>query len=247
MTSDLRIALRQLRKSPGFAVTAILTLALGIGANAVVFSVLNAVVLRPVNVPRAQNLYLVQRFQYASQSYLDYVDLRDRNRTFESLATFNIMGPVGVDTGGNPSTAWPYLASGNYFDALDIQPYLGRFFHASDEHGPNSAPYVVLSYAYWHGHFHGDPGIVGRVAQINKHPLTIIGVAPPAFRGTELFFAPAMWIPMVEQPTVQGVSSLLYRGDHSALVVGRLKPGVTPAQATTDMNTIGAWLSKTYP
>jgi predicted permease len=239
--------LRQLRKSPGFAVTAILTLALGIGANAVVFSVLNAVVLRPVNVPRAQNLYLVQRFQYASQSYLDYVDLRDRNRTFESLATFNIMGPVGVDTGGNPSTAWPYLASGNYFDALDIQPYLGRFFHASDEHGPNSAPYVVLSYAYWHGHFHGDPGIVGRVAQINKHPLTIIGVAPPAFRGTELFFAPAMWIPMVEQPTVQGVNSIQYRGDHSALVVGRLKPGVTPAQATTDMNTIGAWLSKTYP
>ncbi len=247
MMNNLRIAMRQLRKSPGFAVTAIVTLALGIGANAVVFSVLNAVVLRPVNVPNARNLFLVQRGRYSSQSYLDYVDLRDRNRTFENLASFNIIGPVGVDTGGNPSTAWPYLASGNYFDALGIQPYLGRFYHAADEHGKNSAPYVVLSYAYWHGHFHGDKGVVGRLVEINKHQFTIIGIAPPAFRGTELFFAPAMWIPLVEQPTVDGHDSLQYRGNHSALVVGRLKPGVTPAQAAEDLNTVGAWLSKTYP
>ena len=135
MMTDLRIAFRKLRKSPGFAVTAILTLALGIGANAVVFSVLNAVVLRPVKVPNAQNLYMVQRFKFPSQSYPDYLDLRDRNRTFESMVMSNIIGPVGVDTGGNPSTAWPYLASGNYFDALGIQPYLGRFYHASDEKG----------------------------------------------------------------------------------------------------------------
>jgi predicted permease len=247
MTNDLKIALRKLWKSPGFAVTAILTLALGIGANAVVFSVLNAVVLHPVNVPNAKNLYLVQRGRSSSQSYLDYVDLRDRNRTFESLASFNIIGPVGVDTGGNPSTAWPYMASGNYFDALGIQPYLGRVFHAADEHGKNSAPYVVLSYAYWHGHFHDDAGVVGRQVGINKQQFTIIGVAPPAFRGTELFFAPAMWIPIVERPTVEGHDSLQYRGSHSALVVGRLKPGVTPAQATADLNTIAAWLSKTYP
>jgi len=247
MTNDLKIALRQLRNSPGFAMTAIVTLALGIGANAVVFSVLNAVVLRPVNVPNARNLYLVQRGQYPSQSYLDYVDLRDRNRTFESLASFNIMGPVGVDTGGKPSTAWPYLASGNYFDALNIEPYLGRFYHAADEHGKNSAPYVVLSYAYWHGHFHDDKGVVGRSIEINKHPFTIIGVAPPAFRGTELFFAPAMWIPMVEQPLVEGHDSLQYRGDHSYLIVGRLKPGVTPAQAAADLKILAAWLSKTYP
>jgi hypothetical protein len=192
MTSDLRFALRQLRKSPGFAVTAILTLALGIGANAVVFSVLNALVLKPVNVPHAQNLYMVQRFQYPSQSYQDYVDLRDRNRTFESMVTFDIVGPVGLDTGGNPTTVWPYLASGNYFDALGIQPYLGRFFHASDEKGTNSAPYAVLSYGYWHDHFHDDASLIGRTVQINKHQLTIIGVAPPEFRGTELFFAPGL-------------------------------------------------------
>ena len=247
MTNDLRISLRQLRKSPGFAVTAILTLALGIGANAVVFSVMNALVLRPVNVPRAQNLYMVQRFKYPSQSYPDYVDLRDKNRTFESLVMFNIMGPVGVETSGYTSTAWPYLASGNYFDALGIQPHLGRFFHAADESGPNSAPYAVLSYAYWRSHFHDDAGVVGRMLRINKHPFTIIGVAPPEFRGTELFFAPAFWIPMVEQPTVEGYNSLQYRGNHSDFVVGRLKPGLTAAQATADLNALGAWLSKTYP
>src|ERR1019366_2863797 len=123
--------------------------------------------------------------------------------------------PVGVDTGASPSIAWPYLASGNYFDSLSIQPYLGRFFHAADEHGANSAPYVVLSYPYWHGHFHDDAGVVGRAVKINKHPMTIIGVAPPAFRGTELFFAPAMWIPMVEQSSIEGYDALKYRGNHS--------------------------------
>ena len=180
---NLKFAFRQLWRARSFTVTAILTLALGIGANAVVFSVLNAVVLHPVNVPNAQNLYMVQRFQYPSQSYPDYLDLRDRNRTFESLFTYDIMGPVGVDTGGNPSTAWPYAASGNYFDALGIQPYLGRFFHAADERGMKSAPYVVLSYEYWHSHFDDDAGVVGRSVEINKHPLTIIGVAPPASMG----------------------------------------------------------------
>ncbi len=247
MHSDLKLAFRQLGKSPGFVVTAIVTLALGIGANAVVFSVLNAVVLRPVNVPNAQNLYMVQRFQFPSQSYPDYLDLRDKNRTFESLVTYNIIGPQGVDTGGNPTTAWPYLASGNYFDALEIQPYLGRFFHAADEKGMNSAPYVVLSYAYWHSFFHADPNAVGRPISINKHPFTVIGVAPPEFRGTELFFAPAMWIPIVESQTVQGSDSIKYRGNHSLFVVGRLKPGVSPTEATADLNALGAWLAKTYP
>ena len=97
---------------------------------------------------------------------------------------------MGLDTGKNPSDVWGYEVSGNYFDALQIQPYLGRFFHASDEHGPNSAPYIVLSYAYWHSHFQDDRGVVGRVVQLNKHPYTILGVAPPEFHGTLLFFNP---------------------------------------------------------
>jgi hypothetical protein len=246
MISDLKLALRQLAKSPGFALTAIITLALGIGANAVVFSVLNSLILKPLNVPGGQNLYTVQRFQYPSHSYPDYLDMRDRNRSFESLIAFQIMGPVGVDTGGHPSVAWPYMSSGNYFDALQVQPYLGRFFHASDEKGENSAPYVVLSYAYWHSYFHGDPHVIGRQLAINKHPFTIIGVAQPSFRGTELFFAPDVWIPMVEDPIFLG-NFLKNRGDHSIMLVGRLRPGVTPAMATADLNTIGAWLAKAYP
>jgi predicted permease len=247
MGGDFRLAIRQLVKAPGFAVTAILTLALGIGANAVVFSVMNALILKPVNVPDAKNLYMVQRYKWPSQSYLDYLDLRDRNRTFENLIACQIIGAVGVDTGGNPSTAWPYLTSANYFDALGIQPYLGRFFHPSDDKGKNSAPYVVLSYTYWQNHFHADRGVVGRKVDINKHPMTILGVAPPGFRGTELFFAPSLWIPLVEQPTIEGSDNLKYRGNHSPWVLGRLKPGVTPAHATADLNGIGTWLSKTYP
>jgi predicted permease len=248
MFADVKYALRQLKKSPGFTVTAILTLALGIGANAVVFSVMNAIVLHPLNVPNAKNLYMVQRFQYPSQSVPDYRDLRDRNHSFESLISYNIIGPSGMDTGGgNPTTVWPYLASGNYFDALGIHPYLGRFYHAADEHGANSAPYAVLSYALWHTQFHDDRSVVGRAISINKHPYTVLGVAPADFRGTELFFAPAMWVPLVEQPQMEGYNSLEERGNHSGFVEGRLKPGVTPAQATADLNTIGAWLAKTYP
>jgi len=220
MFSDVRYAIRHLKKSPGFAVTAVLTLALGIGANAVVFSVLNALVLRPLNVPHAKNLYTIERGAFLSpnHSYPDYVDLRDRNRSFESLAAYNIPGPLALDTGGNPSTMWPYEASGNYFDALGIQPYVGRFFHASDEHGANSAPYIVLSYAYWQSHFAGDRAAVGRMVEINKHPYTIIGVAPQEFRGTELFFSPALWVPMVQQPQLEGWNALTSRGAHSCLL-----------------------------
>jgi predicted permease len=251
MWTDLKYAIRQLAKSPGFAVTAIVTLALGIGANAVVFSVLNALVLRPVNLPNAGNLYMVQRaFERGStpsQSYPDYLDLRDKNRTFSSILTFNIIGPVGVDAGGNPTTAWPYVASGNYFDSLGIQPFLGRFYHASDENGYGSAPYVVLSYPFWHSYFHDDRNVVGRTLQINKHPMTVIGVAPKDFRGTELFFAPAMWIPIVEQPLLQGTNNLQYRGNHSGMLIGRLKPRVTPKEATADLNTLASALSKAYP
>jgi predicted permease len=251
MLSDAKLALRQLVKSPGFTLTAIATLAIGIGANAIVFSVMNAVVLRPVNVPHPGNLYMLQRTFHLgpvpSQSYPDYLDLRDRNRTFQNLVAFAIQGPVGVNIGRNPSIAWPYLASGNYFDALGIQPYLGQVFHAGDEKGYNSAPDVVLSYAYWHTAFHDDRGVVGRSVQIDKHPFTILGVAPPGFRGSELFFAPAMWIPMVEAPTIQGANNLQWRSNHSLFVIGRLKPGVTPAAATGDLNALAAGLAKTYP
>ena len=252
MNADLRLALRQLRKAPGFALTAVLTLALAIGANAVVFSVLNALVLHPLHVPHSDNLFMVERNYLSettpSQSYPDYLDLRDRNHSFDSLVTYNITGGIGLDTGsGDPAVVWPYMVSGNYFDALGIQPYLGRLIHASGEHGKNSMPEIVLSYALWHSYFNGDRAAVGRTVQINKHPFTIVGVAPPDFRGTELFFAPDLWVPLVNTPQLLDWYSLEERGNHSAWVAGHLKPGVTPAAATSDLNTIAASLAKTYP
>jgi hypothetical protein len=172
LVQDLRYALRQLRKSPAFTMSAVLTLAMAIGANEVVFSVMNGLILRPLNVPETQSLYAVERAsdKGTDQSYLNYLDLRDRNQSFEDLAAYSIP-QVGLDTGEGPSAVWGVEASGNYFDALHIHPCLGRFFHSSDEHGPNSAPYMVLSYSYWHTHFHEDPGVVGRVLQVNRHPL----------------------------------------------------------------------------
>jgi hypothetical protein len=109
--------------------------------------------------------------------------LRDRNHSFEDLAAFTI-AYAALDASGSPAPAWGYAVTGNYFDALRIQPYLGRLLHSSDEQGPDSAPYVVLTYAYWQSHFQGDRGVMGRVVQMNKHPFTIIGVAPQDFRLT---------------------------------------------------------------
>jgi predicted permease len=249
LVQDVRFSLRRLRKSPGFTIIAILTLALAIGANAVVFGVLNAVILRPLNVPQAQSLYAIQRGsdKAINHSYPDYLDLRDRNRSFDGLAAYNLAG-VGLDTGNNPSSAWTYEVSSNYFDVLGIRPYLGRFFHGADEHGPNSAPYIVLTYAYWHTHFQDDPRVVGRIVQLNKHPFTILGVAPPDFQGTLLFVFPDLWVPIVNQEQVEGMDILNVRRNRSLLMVlGHLKAGVTPAQAISDLNSVGAWLEKNYP
>jgi hypothetical protein len=154
---DVRLSLRLLRKSPGFTVVAIVTLALGVAVNTVAFGVLNAAILRPLNVPREQSLYAIQRGSDhdPAQSYPDYRDVRDHNRSLESLAAFS-PAQVGLDLGNQPTRAWVYEVSGNYFDTLGIQPYLGRFFNQSDERGHNSAPYIVLGYPYWQNHFQGD-------------------------------------------------------------------------------------------
>jgi predicted permease len=248
LLQDVRFGFRMLRKSPSFTAIAVITLALGISANAVVFSVLNGLILRPLNVPESQRLFTIQRGKDPSpiQSYPDYVDLRDRNRSFDGVVAY-AFSRAGLNTGGKASTAWLYEASGNYFDALGIRPYLGRFFHASDEHGPNSSPYLVLSYAYWMSHFQGDRGVVGRRVEMNKHPFTVLGVAPPRFRGTELFFTPDFWVPIVNEEQVGGGNDLEGRGVRGLSLVGRLKPGVTTVQAEADLNAIAAYLAKNYP
>ena len=249
LLQDLRFAVRMLRKSRGFTIVAVATLAMAIGANAVVFGVLNALVLRPLNVPQAESLYGTEYgVDTGFQSYPNYVDLRDRNRSFDGLAAFTFAF-VGLDTGDNPSRATGYATSGNYFDVLRVQPYLGRFFHSFDEHGSNSAPYFVLSYAYWHGRFQDDPRVVGRIVRLNKHPFTIIGVAPPEFRGTVMFVSPDFFVPIVNQEQLNGENLLDTRGTTHGIfeTFGHLKPGVTPAQAVADLQAVGAYLEKTHP
>src|SRR5262249_38066156 len=162
-----------------------------------------------------------------------------RNRSFESLVAYTF-AQTGIDTGNNPSRAWAETLSGNYFDALGIQPYLGRVFHASDEHGPNSAPYIVLSYDYWRNHFSGDRGVVGRVVTLNKHPFTVIRVTPPDFHGTLPFFYPEFYVPMGNHQQVDGSDYSANRGSRAVfMTMGHLNPGVTPDQAAAALNTIG--------
>lgn len=246
---DVRLALRLLRKSPGFTIAAVLTLALAIGANAVVFSILNAFILRPLNVSNPQSLYGIWRVarNNMAQSYPDYLDLRDRNRTFENLVAYNV-AETGFDMDGKqPTRSWLNETSGNYFDGLGLHPYLGRFFHASDERGPGSAPYIVLTYAFWHSRFQADPNVVGRVVRLNKQPYTIIGVGPEGFHGTLLFFNPDFFVPLVNHATF-GSDDLHDRGDRWIFMsLGHLKPGVTQADAINDLNSIGSYLAATFP
>jgi predicted permease len=250
IAADVRLCLRQLRKSPGFTVAAVLTLTLAIGANAVVFGIMDGLILRPLNVPQADTLYGTQYGDGSGfQSYPNYLDLRARNHSFDDVAAFNFNLGLGLDTGNDPSEVNAFAVTGNYFDVLRMQPMLGRFFHASDEHGPGSAPYIVLTQAFWHTRFNDDPKVVGRVVGINHHPFTIIGVAPKGLQGTILFVAPDFFLPVVNQDQVVPGNSLNARENTHALfeVFGHLKPGVTVAQANADVNAVGIDLQKAYP
>ena len=152
-----------------------------------------------------------------------------------------------MDTNGTPLLSWYYEVSTNYFDVLKVQPYLGRFFSGSDEHGLNSCPYIVLSYEYWSRHFLKDTRVVDRTVQLNKYPFTILGVAPPGFRGTELFFAPDFWVPLVNQTQPGQSSDLQSRKTRGVWLVGRLKSGTIPEQLTSELASNAASLARTYP
>jgi predicted permease len=246
---DVRYALRQLRRSPGFTATAVITLALGIGANAVVFSVLNALVLRPLDAWQPERLFVVEHEKHAfyDQSYPDYVDYRDDNSTFSGMAAYDATD-LAVIIGNSAVKSYGYLASGNYFDMLSVRPAVGRFFHASDEHGVNSAPYIVLSYDFWRSRFNSNPNVIGTTVSLNTHPFTVIGIAPSGFHGTEIFFWPDYWIPLIDAPEIGFSTNFLTRRDnHNFWILGRLKPGVTAPQASDDLNAISRRLARQYP
>jgi predicted permease len=246
--SDIRFAFRKLLKSPGFALTAILTLAVGIGANVVVFSVLNGMLLRPVDVPHPQNLFEIGEGRYGDfdQSWPDYLDFRDRNRSFTGMAVWKPIR-VGISINKSVSETLGNAASGNYFDLLGLQPVLGRFFHASDEHSRGSAPYIVLAYDYWQRRFAADPHVIGSTVLLNQYPFTVIGVAPRDFHGASYFFWSDYWIPAVNAEQVTGWDDFDWRTHRDFTLIGRLRPGVTPQQATGDLNAIAAGMAKHDP
>jgi predicted permease len=245
---DVRYALRVLWKSPVFTLVAVLTLMLGIGANVVVFGVVNAVLLHPLDVSEPQNLYQLRlkpwtSFKLLTTSYPAYEDLRRRNTTFSEMAGFDGFAEATLRWGNTVKSVNGYAVTGNYFDLLGVQPEVGRFIHEADEHGPNSAPYLVLSNNLWRSAFNADPGVVGTTVRIDRDPYTVIGVAPAQFHGTEKFDRPDYWIPFVNW----GQQRLQDRTSISVTVLGRLKPGVTPQHAAENLSAIAAQLAKEYP
>jgi predicted permease len=250
---DIGYTLRQLRKSPGFALTTILTLTLTIAANVIVFGVVNAMLLHPLPVSHPEQLMQIQgrHSNDLTLSYLNYSDIRDRNKTFSDVAITRIMR-AGLTIDGTAQPVWGYEASGNYFGMLGIQPALGRFFGPADDTAINGSPVAVLSYSTWQLRFHADPAIVGKTVLLNKLPFTVLGVAPRNFTGTEKFLWPEIWTPYHDLPELEGQpatgnNGLNSRGSDNAWVVGRLRPGITAAQADADLARVAAQLAKEYP
>ena len=246
---DIRYALRGLWKSPAFTLVALVTLMFGIGANIVVFGVVNAVLLRPLDVSEPENLYELRlkpwtAWKLLTTSYPAFEDYQQRNTTFSGLAGYDGYSGGRLRWGNTMKIVSGFSATGNYFDLLGVQPELGRFFHEADVHGPNSAAYMVLSDGLWRSAFNANPGVVGMTVRLNKQPFTVMGVAPPRFHGTERFVWPDYWIPVVNH---FGAEYLRDRTGHPLTVLGRLKPGVTPRQAADNLSAIAARLAKEYP
>jgi predicted permease len=251
LLQDLRYALRVLRKAPAFTVVAVLTLMLSIGANVFVLGVLKAVLLPGMDVVDPDNLYQIRIGPRRSgalltTSYPAFEDFRQRNRTFSGMAGF--YGYSGGTLRGRDALVQVtgYEVTGDYFDLLGAQPALGRFFHAADEQGRNSAPYLVLSDDLWRRAFQADRDVVGTTVRLNEHPFTVVGVASTRFHGTERFGWPDYWIPIVNG-RLRGAEYLQSRTGNALTVIGRLKPGVTARQAAEDLDAIASQLAKEYP
>jgi predicted permease len=247
LLQDVRYALRVLARSPGFAAIAILTLALGIGANTALFSVVNGVLLNPLPYPHPQQLVAVYsrtpQFGESSISYPNFLDWQRDNHTFAQLAAFR-QDTFNMTGSGEPEHLRTEMVSADLFSLLGVQPAIGRFFNAQDDHA-GAAPVVILSNALWHVRFGASPKILGQSISLNGTPYTVIGVLPANFyfRG-DYFSRSQIYVPLGQWTD----STFLNRGVSMGLnAVGRLKNGVTFAQAQADMNSIGDALAKAYP
>ncbi|HEU0078584.1 MAG TPA: ABC transporter permease, partial [Longimicrobiaceae bacterium] len=252
LLQDLRFALRTLAKSPGFTLAAALTLALGIGANTTLFSVVNAVLLRPPpHVAQPERLVSVYTSDYSgpafgSSSYPDYLDFRAQTAVFEGVAAF-MPRPVGVAVGERLERAGAEVVSEDYFRVLGVRPRLGRFFTA-EEGKPGAAPAVVVSHDLWRRLLGGAPDVVGRTLRVNSHPMTVVGVAPEGFAGSLRGAAFDLWVPVAAAQTAGfGNGDVQERGSRGSFVIARLRRGVTVERAQARMDVVARGLHAEHP
>ena len=245
---DLRFALRQMRRSPGFAVTAVFTLALGIAANLIVFAVLDALVLRPIDVPHADQVMTLAHTDqdYPIFSFPEVRDVRDGNSVFSAVAAITINN-FGLEFSGVTRPVWGYQVSGQYFEVVGIKPFLGRLLQRADDDHPGASQAAVLSWSAWKSDFGADPDIVGKTLRLNKQPYTVVGVTPENFYGTEKFGQTELFVPMANQASLDEVNWLESRKDQNVYSIVRLKDGVTMPQVQADLNAIAARIARQYP
>ncbi len=249
---DIRYGIRVLTKSPGFTALAILTLALGIGANSTIFSWLNATLLNPLpGVANPQQIVVVARGKpghaQASFSYPDFMDLRERNRTLSGL-TASAIYPISLTEQEKPERLWATIVSANYFEDLGVRPIHGRGFLPAEDHAPDGAPYVVISYQLWQRRFGGNPSAVGRTISLNNHPYTIVGIAPSEFQGSYTGLRADLWVPLMMSKQIMGSGDLLeQRGDSWLVVLGRLRTGINREQAQSELNLLMQQIVRQYP
>jgi predicted permease len=248
---DARYSLRMIARAPGFAAIAILTLALGIGANTTIFSWINSALLNPAPGLAKPNeiLSLVQggKDNYLAFSYPDIQAMRDGQRTFSGI-TACMFTPMSLTGKGKPERVWGMVASANYFDVLGVRPVLGRGFLPSEDEKPGGAPVAVISYRLWQTHFGANPNAVGQQIELNQHPYTIVGVTPPAFQGSITGLRMEVWVPVMMQAQVMPGGDMLH--DHGNLwlfAYGRLKPGLSAQQAQEEMTVKLKQEARNYP
>jgi macrolide transport system ATP-binding/permease protein len=247
---DLRYSLRMLTKNPGVTAAAVLSLALGIGANATIFTWVKSVLLNPLpGIPEADRLFVLagksRNGDDRSLSYPNFRDIRAQATTFEPILQDDVL--LAVSDGQEADRAFAILVSGNYFDVLGTRPMLGRAFVKAEDQTPGGAPVLVLSYAYWQRRFGGQASVVGRSVKVNDRPYTIVGVMPADFLGTTLGLAPDAWVPMMQQPELQPVGDRLEaRGSGWAQALVRLRDGISLEAANAELETIRAALEREY-
>jgi predicted permease len=248
---DVRYAARGLLARPGFTAVAVLTLALGIGANTTVFCWAKSLLLQPLpGVPEQDRLALLITTSALddprSTSYPDYVDLRDRNETLAGLVAFD-MAPLSWTAADQTERVWGCLVSGNAFEVLGIRAALGRTFLPEEDRTPGAAPVAVVSFGFWKRRLGGDPAVIGSKARFNGHDFTIVGVAPEGFAGPFVGLSFDVWIPMMMQTRVVPGDRLAQRGHRWLEVLARLRPGVELQQAQAALDNTARQLAREHP